>query len=737
MTGASEPVHSDAGTVHLRRAGTSVLLALPAHPDATGAPDGSLPAVVHWGADLGDLTNEAAAAVERATRPVVPHSALDRAFRLPLLPQPARGWTGRRVLEGRVLGGAGLPAVPLLAGAGPAEVEDGDETTAARVTFRSADAELGLEVRTELELTPEGLLRVRHTLRAGTGAGAAAGFEVAHLLSCLPLPAPATELLDLTGRWCRERAPQRQPIHQGAWVRDSWHGRTGHDATLLMVAGTPGFGFGRGEVWGVHTAWSGDHTTWVERLPTGEAVIGGGELLGPGEVRLEAGEGYTTPWVYAGWSDRGLDGLTDRFHRHLRARPQHVERPRPVVLNTWEAVYFDQDLDGLTALADAAAAIGVERFVLDDGWFLGRRDDQRGLGDWTVDPDVWPAGLTPLVEHVVGRGMEFGLWVEPEMVNQDSDLFREHPEWMLRGRETDPPPWRHQQVLDLRVPEAYAHLRDALLGLLDGHAISFLKWDMNRDLVDTGPGVHAQTQAVYRLLDELKSAHPEVEIESCSSGGARVDLAVLERTDRIWASDCIDALERQSIQRWTSLLVPLELMGAHVGGPEAHTTGRRHRLAFRAATALFGHFGIEWDLRGLSEAESTELAGWIGLYREHRSLLHTGRLHRADSPDESLWVHGVVAEDGGRALYAVVRTATSADAVPSPVRLPGLDPGRDYEVRVVGPVPAERAPRLQLSEGWTPGPLLLSGAALGTVGLVPPVLAPEDAVVLEVSAVPR
>jgi alpha-galactosidase len=413
-------------------------------------------------------------------------------------------------------------------------------------------------------------------------------------LSCaLPIPAHATELLDLSGRWCRERHPQRHPLPLGSWVRESRRGRTGHDATLGLLAGTPGFGSRHGEVWAVHVAWSGNHLSYAERWPSGEGVLGGGELLLPGEVELAPGEEYATPWVYAAWSPRGLDGVAAAFHGHLRARPGHPgpDRPRPVVLNTWEAVYFDHDLDRLKALADTAAELGVERFVLDDGWFRHRRDDTAGLGDWYVDETVWPQGLAPLVGHVRALGMQFGLWVEPEMVNPDSDLFRAHPDWVLQTGGRLPPAARNQQVLDLANPDAFEHVRSRLDALLSEYDIAYLKWDHNRDLVDAGhqgrAGVHAQTLAVYRLLDELRAAHPGVEIESCSSGGARVDLGILERTDRVWASDCNDALERQAIQRWTGLLLPPELIGTHVGPPRstppaASTTcrsGRRPRCS--------------------------------------------------------------------------------------------------------------------------------------------------------------
>ena len=233
-----------------------------------------------------------------------------------------------------------------------------------------------------------------------------------------------------------------------------------------------------------------------------------------------------------------------------------------MTLNTWEAVYFDHRLEPLVELAEKAAAIGVERFVLDDGWFGSRRDDHAGLGDWWVSPEVWPQGLHPLVDRVTQLGMQFGLWVEPEMVNLDSDIARAHPEWVMATGGRTPVPSRHQQVLNLGIPECYAHIRDALFAILAEYDIAYLKWDHNRDLVDAGshpdgrPGVHAHTLAVYRLLDELRAAHPRLEIESCYSGGGRVDLGILQRTDRVWVSDCIDPHERQMMQRWTAQLLP-------------------------------------------------------------------------------------------------------------------------------------------------------------------------------------
>ncbi|TDC60515.1 alpha-galactosidase [Micromonospora sp. KC207] len=705
--------------VHLRRAATSLVL------DARGP---GLPRVAHWGADLGPLATDDLPTLVAAGVPPVVASSFDAPTVLSLLPEASAGWSGRPGLAGHRAGTAWSTAFRL----DVLDVAD-EPAGSARVTVTATDPDAALTLTIEVELDPTGLVLLRHRLRNDGDAP----YELRELAAVLPVPAVATELLDLTGRWCRERSPQRHPWPMGAWVREGRHGRTGHDATLLLVAGTSGFGFRHGEVWAVHTAWSGDHVTFAERRPTGESTLGGGELLAPGEVLLGPGESYATPLLYAVHSTAGLDGLSDALHTHLRARPGHPRSARPVTLNVWEAVYFDHDLNRLRALADHAAEVGVERFVLDDGWFTGRWHDRAGLGDWYVDEKVWPGGLQPLIDHVRGHGMQFGLWVEPEMVNPDSDLFRAHPNWVLAVPGRLPPTWRYQQVLDLVNADAYAYVLGRLDALLREHdGIAYLKWDHNRDLTEAGhagrPGVHAQTVAAYRLLDELRARHPGLEIESCSSGGARVDLEILRRTDRVWASDCNDALERLAIQRWTGLLLPPELVGSHVGPDRSHTTHRVHDLGFRAATALFGHFGVEWDIGSASAVDRAELAAWVALHKRLRPLLHAGRVVRVDHPDPAVWAHGVVAGDLSRAVYAVARIATSVTQTPGALRLPGLDPARRYGVRPAAGVPGPAV--LDLTEpGWLPG-VTLPGAVLGSIGLQLPALHPEQTLLLEVDA---
>jgi len=600
------------------------------------------------------------------------------------------------------------------------------------VLVNSVDERAQLGLQTRLTLHPSGVLEVAQSLR-NEGEG---DYLLAELAVTLPIPARALEVLDLSGRWCREHIPQRQHLNMGTWSREGRRGRTGHDSPLVLTAGTEGFGFGAGEVWGLHLAWSGDSTVWAERDPVGVSQIGAAELLAPSEVRLSTDETYMAPRVYAAYSDRGLDGMSAAFHQLVRARPHHPITPRPVILNTWEAVYFDHRLDRLSELAEAAARIGVERFVLDDGWFGGRRDATAGLGDWYVSQDVWPLGLAPLIDHVRSLGMDFGLWVEPEMVNPDSELFRAHPDWILSEPGRLPPTGRHEHVLDLANPLAFSYLLERLDSLLSEHDIAFLKWDHNRDLVDAGhqgrPGVRVQTLALYRLLDELRSRHPLVEIESCASGGGRIDLAILERTDRIWPSDTIDPLERQHILRWTQLLVPPELIGAHIGSPLSHTTGRRHSLSFRAATALFGHLGIEWDLTSITPQESEDLAAIIAFHKQVRPLLHTGRVVRVDQPEPSVQVHGVVAQDRTEAVFAYVQLASSPTEVPPPVQLAGLDSGRRYRVTTV-PLAGGPSTQQVAAPPWEAATIVLTGQVLMRVGLQMPVLHPEQAVILHLT----
>ncbi|MDU0325372.1 alpha-galactosidase [Microbacterium sp. KSW2-21] len=731
MHGSAELIPADT-ILHLAAGGVSVLL------DLT---EGRLPAILHWGAGLGRLSEVEADALRLAAIEPASGNVVDEPVRVAMLPEHHAGWEGRPGVTGHRAGADWSPKFTVVSVAVAAEGDplrrDGRlvEAGPAVVTVAAADETAGLRLELDIELAASGLLRARAELEnIGAGVYSADGIALA-----FPIPVRAREILDFAGRWSKERIPQRRELVVGIHDREGRKGRTGPDAATVLTVGETGFGFGAGEVWGVHVGFSGNHRHYAERLSAGAQVIGGGELLLPGEVGLDRGERYRSPWVYAAYG-AGLDEQAHRFHRFLRGRPTHPATPRPVTLNVWEAVYFDHDLDRLLDLADRAAAIGVERYVLDDGWFTGRRDDTSGLGDWTVDAGLWPDGLTPLVDRVTSLGMQFGLWFEPEMVNEDSALARAHPEWIMQTGGRLPVRGRGQQVLNLGIDEAYRYVLDAMTAVLAAHDISYIKWDHNRDLIDAGtapagkPGVHAQTLAAYRLMDELRRRFPGLEIESCSSGGGRVDLGVIERTDRVWVSDCIDPLERQQVMRWTLQLLPAELLGSHIGSSVNHTTGRSHPLSFRAATALLGHFGIEWDLAQATPQENADLAEWIRFYRDHRALLHTGEIARAEEIDPSFQVTAVVAADRSEALVFLAFLTRPTVSPRGRFTLPGLDAEKTYRVApvVVGTPDPGRADPPWYADG---AGVTMSGRALAAAGLHLPGSFPERVVLLRATEV--
>ncbi|GAA1125095.1 alpha-galactosidase [Arthrobacter flavus] len=711
-------------TIHLSAADTSVVI------DASGP---GVPTILHWGPSLGHLNEQRLSALAASLVPQRVSGGLDVPAQLSVIPQEAFGWQGTPGFTGHRQGANIFPAFRLVS------LEQTETAGGQEVVFTADDEVACLRATGSISLTAGGVLRQQLSV-TNTGDS---DYEVRSLLASVPLPDSAVEVLDTTGRHLRERSPQRHLFTQGSYRRESRRGRPGADASVVLAAGTQSFGFETGLVHAIHLAWSGNHQLSAEKTPTGQAFLSAGELLLPEEIVLAPGQTYTAPLMMASWG-HGLNQLSARFHDEVRSRPAHPSSRRPVTLNTWEAVYFNHDLNRLTRLADKAAALGVERFVLDDGWFAGRRDDTSSLGDWFVDPEVWPDGLTPLIDHVRGLGMEFGLWFEPEMINLDSKLAVDHPDWIVQAEGRLPVPGRQQQVLNLANPAAYDYILDCIDAILGSHDISYIKWDHNRDLLDaadasTGHAViHHNVAAVYRLMRTLKDRHPGLEIESCASGGARVDLGILDQTDRIWTSDCIDPLERLTIQKYTGLLVPPELMGMHISGPTSHSTGRTHTLPFRAATAIFGHYGIEWDISALTETETADLKEWIDLHVQWRDILHTGIVVHADLPDPAMDLRGTVASDQSAALFAYSLTASSASYPPGKLTFPGLDPGRSYTLRLASPytsLPGNGQSPLAWAEAALTGtPLALTGTSLAHVGIQAPVLFPEQSILIELHA---
>ena len=671
----------------------------------------------HWGAPILGQNHD----IALASQVSIANSSWDEPQLPGLMRESARGFLGRPTLSGHRNGKAWSTKF---------EVTDfHHQGNHCKVTLRDFHTEL--EVIVTFDLDAFGVLIQKATVKNIGNSD----YVLNEFIHWLPLPREATQTLDFAGRWSNERQPQRRDIQIGTWVRESREGRSGHNFSIADIALTAQTSFQSGSAWATSIAWSGNSHYLVERGFDGQQSIGAGELLLAGEVILKGNESYEAPALFGVYSHQGLDGVSAAFHSHLRAREIHPKRPRPLTLNMWEALYFDHNESKIRELVDVAAEVGVERVVLDDGWFHSRRNDRSGLGDWVIDSAVWRNGLTPVIEYINSKGIEFGLWFEGEMVNPDSDLFRAHPEWILHEGDRTPPLWRHQLVLDLGHEDAYNHVLEQTSAVLSAHNIVYIKWDHNRVLVDAGhlgaAGVRRQTLAIYRLFAELKKRHPGLEIESCASGGARIDLGVIDYVDRFWTSDNNDALERQTIQRWTSQVIPPEMLGTHIGPTHGHQTGRTLELSMRAITALFGHAGIEWNITQATAEERTNLATWAKYYKDNRALLHSGKSLRIDYPDEHGYLYGVISADTKKSIFAYVQLTPTMTIHPASLKFAGLDAAANYLVKAVYPA---GKPQFMLitPPQWMDG-LTMSGSALATIGVSAPILAPANAVLIEIT----
>lgn len=494
-------------------------------------------------------------------------------------------------------------------------------------------------------------------------------------------------LTQLHGRWGAESRSARSSLAYGEQVIGSRRGHTGHQHLPWVALDAEGAGEEHGEVYSCALAWSGSWRIAVHRLPDGAVQITGGVGHDDGGVTvLEPGSAVVTPVCAGLWSGGGFGGAGRAWHAYQR---EHVipdgGTVRPVLYNSWEATGFDISEEQQRALARRAAGLGVELFVVDDAWFGGRVDDRTGLGDWTPNPDRFPEGLEPLADEVHGLGMRFGIWVEPEMVNPDSDLYRAHPDWVRRQPGRRRTEFRNQLVLDLSRDDVRAHLYRRLDHLLDSAPIDYVKWDFNRSFTDAGPPggpgrtdpSWAHTHALYDLIDRLRAAHPAVAFESCSGGGGRVDLGILSRTDQVWTSDNTDPLDRLAIQHGFSQVHPARVMAAWVtDSPNTQMNGRVSSLRFRFVSAMAGVLGIGGDLTRWSEDELAEARDWVGLYKEIRPVVQLGDLYRLRPPEAGLSAVQYVRGDDTVVLAWLPAQAYGEE--PAPVRLRGLDPRASY-----------------------------------------------------------
>ncbi|TDO95812.1 alpha-galactosidase [Marinomonas balearica] len=691
-------------------AGKTLILALP---------DQGAPELLYFGEELPAHTN--IESVYLVLSSALPNSSLNEPYRLSLIPEAGRGWMATPGVE--------VFSNELAAWSLAWEVHTVNENVAG-FAIRLEDRHAELELIFQIGIKESGVLGLSLEL-INTGREPV---QVVRLASTFPCLSNFTQKMSFYGRWCQEFQHQTSQWND-TWIQESRYGRSGHENFPGVVLGESNFSEQTGEVVGAHLAWSGNHSLRADVAMTGERYLQAGALYLPGEEVLHTGESTKTPELLIAHSCQGLNGVSQQFHREARARTK-LTKPRPVHINTWEAFYFDHDLEQLCLLASRAAEVGVERYILDDGWFKGRNDDTSALGDWYVDEQKYPNGLTPLIDHVKSLGMEFGLWVEPEMVNPDSALYRAHPDWVLELPAKEHLLFRNQLVLNLANPDAYVAIRGRLFDLLNHYDIDYIKWDMNRDYVSPSGDIHpqalAQVTALYRLLGELNDAFPELEIESCASGGARVDFGILNYTKRFWTSDCNDALERQTIQRGFSYFFPPEVMGAHIGPDKSHTTSRIHDVVFRAGTAIQGHLGIEWNLLQATDEQKSNIADWIECYKAHRELMHSANLYRLPSVDGCAQTQWYLNDEKTEGLAIYSQLAMPKRVHPDRLRLPALEALSLYRVEVIAhsPMPSHL---MQQKPAWWQQKIQLNGASLERVGIQLPVMDPESVLLLRVS----
>ena len=612
--------------------------------------------------------------------------------RLPAL--DARMADGSRLLDLQYQSHAVTPGKPPIEGLPATYTEQDDEADTLTVTL--ADPLAGVTVTLFYTVFAQLPAIARHAEIACTGENPVSLDRAMSL--CLDLPDSDYEMVELTGAWARERHVATRPLAEGVQAVYSLRGHSSHQFNPFLALKRPDCGEMHGEVYGFSLVYSGNFLAQADVDPYHVTRVTMGIHPQNFSWTLRPGETFATPEAVMVYSDRGLNGMSQAFHTLYRsrlARGVWRDAVRPLLVNNWEATYFDFNEEKLLALATEARALGIELFVLDDGWFRNRSSDETGLGDWEVDTAKLPGGLKGFGEKLNAMGLQFGLWIEPEMVNPGTRLWQEHPDWVLHQPGRRPLPSRHQYVLDCSNPAVVDYLYDRLTALLDGAPVSYIKWDMNRSISDAfscaagpegqGAVLHRYILGVYRLYQRLIDRFPRILFESCSSGGARFDPGMLYYAPQCWASDDTDAVERLKIQYGTSFVYPVSSMGAHVAAVPNHQLGRVTSLTTRANVAFFGAFGYEMDLTRLPPRGRELVARQVAFFKQYRRLLQFGAFWRLQSPfahNEAAWM--TVSPDRDTALVGDYLVLQQANAGYRRIRLAGLAPDRLYRVTPLG-----------------------------------------------------
>lgn len=558
------------------------------------------------------------------------------------------------------------------------------------LTVRLADRHYPLEVELHCRVHGDTDVVERWSVLRHTGDAGPILVEIADSASWTLPARPDYRLSYVAGEWSAEFQLQRAPLPPGGeTVLTSRRGIARHQSNPWLTVDSGEATEEHGETWTVALAWSGTFRVAARRTLAGHVTVSGGEGHEGAPRTLAPGARWENP-VFAGlYAVDGFGGASRRWHEYARG---HVlpapDEVRPVLYNSWEGTWFDVNEDNQREIAALAADMGVELFVMDDGWFGGRTSDRAGLGDWWPNPDRFPNGLTPLIDEVHKLGMRFGIWVEPEMVNPDSDLYRAHPDWVLHMPNRARTEVRNQLVLDFGRSEVAEWAYGWLDQLLADHEIDFIKWDMNRSFTETPPEAFAaHTEAVYSIMDRLRAAHPRLRIESCASGGGRVDLGIMARTDQVWTSDNTDPVDRIHIQHGYGQVYPAQAMGAWASEAVNPLTRRLAPVRFRFHVAMAGALGVSGNLREWPLAERQEAAVLVAQYKEVRHVVQHGALYRLTPPTvEGTTVVQYVSADRTEAVVFVWRPVARHGQATPPVRLAGLDPSARYQDASTGTV---------------------------------------------------
>ncbi|HRM23825.1 MAG TPA: alpha-galactosidase [Enterococcus aquimarinus] len=510
----------------------------------------------------------------------------------------------------------------------------------------------------------------------------------------LDFPNCSFELIHLNGAWGRERQLTREKIEIGTKVLDSKRGSSSHHQNPFVTLVEPTTTEFQGEAYGFCLVYSGNHQTVIEKDNYSQTRVVMGMNPFNFAWQLPAGESFHSPEVVNVYSNQGLNQMSKTYHdlfNHHLIRGEHQLKERPVLINNWEATYFDFDDAKIHGIVDEAQALGIEMFVLDDGWFGERKDDHRSLGDWYEFEGKLEQGLEGIAQYVHDKGMKFGLWFEPEMISKDSDLHRAHPDWVLSVPGRPRSLSRQQHVLDFSRADVRDHIYQQMTAILDRVPIDYIKWDMNRNMTEVysllldpemqGEVSHRYILGLYEFMEKLTQAYPHILFESCSGGGGRYDAGMLYYMPQTWTSDNTDPIARLKIQYSTSLVYPISTMGAHVSAIPNHQTGRETNLDIRGNVAMSGVLGYELDLTTLSEEEKVLIVKQVDFYKEHRQLLQFGDFVRLKSPyeeNEVAWMF--VSKDKKEAIVFYFRVLVEASAPYVTLKLAHLDETLEYQI---------------------------------------------------------